>query len=254
VDVRVRGGLPVAGKRLSFPRPGSAEKKALEQDFLTRSAHGHGHGHGHASVAVDRPRPASTGVAALPATGTDKGRGGRPEKPAQTILRSLGPLADRSNITEQQIQILVTLREVLLPGIEVTKHGRTGRPNKRTLFCDSEFTLLYWRAPGEMASPPHGATRRRTFVNTLIGLKSDEDRQILLSDIERVSDDMSTEVMRRSLARNFVAGSENAQVLSILLAEGRSLDLEVPVDHWSTVFHGLQVLVNFYRHILPSVR
>lgn len=97
-------------------------------------------------------------------------------------------------------------------------------------------------------------TTRRQSVLNMWGLKTDEDRQILLRDIERVSDDMSTEVMRRSLAKHFVAGTVNAQVLSILLAEGRSLDLEVPMDHWSVVYHGLQVLVNFYRFILPSLR
>lgn len=46
----------------------------------------------------------------------------------------------------------IALREILLPGIEVTKHGRSGRPNKRILFCDSDFTFLYWRAPGILYS------------------------------------------------------------------------------------------------------
>ena len=137
-------------------------------------------------------------------SGTENTRGtslerGRPEKPAHTVLRSLGPLAIE-NITPQQINILVgmlfhthlhplttrrimyhtlhilscmhvhasnlshnlslhttkttttALREILLPGIEVTKHGRSGRPNKRILFCDSDFTMLYWRAPGSLSS------------------------------------------------------------------------------------------------------
>ena len=128
------------------------------------------------------------------------------------------------------------------------------------LFCDSDFTVLYWRAAGEHAAHPAPlagaaaapARRRTSLMTNLFGVKTDEDRQILLRDIEEVSDDMSTEVMRRSLEKHFVAGSDNAQVLSILLAEGRSLDLEVSMDHWPVVYHGLQVLVNYYRRILPS--
>jgi hypothetical protein len=68
-----------------------------------------------------------------------------------------------------------------------------------------------------------------------------------------VRDDIGTDVMRRSLIKQFVAGSEQTCIISIVLAN-RTLDFEIEENSWRPIFHALQILVNFYRVILPSVR
>ena len=66
-------------------------------------------------------------------------------------------------------------------------------------------------------------------------------------------DDIGTDVMRRSLVKQFVAGSEQTCIISIVLAN-RTLDFEIEEHSWRPIFHALQILVNFYRVILPSVQ
>ena len=72
----------------------------------------------------------------------------RRNRPVATVLRSLGPPA-KENITPQQLTILLRMRELLETGVEVLKHGRGGRPKRSVLFCEPEFTKLYWRRPVE---------------------------------------------------------------------------------------------------------
>jgi hypothetical protein len=72
-------------------------------------------------------------------------------RPASVILRSLG-FAAKGNITPQQLQILLRMRELLRTGVDVLKHGRGGRPKKRVLFCESEFSKLCWRKPCALRS------------------------------------------------------------------------------------------------------
>ena len=67
-------------------------------------------------------------------------------RPASVVLRSLG-FAAKGNITPQQLQILLRMRELLRTGVDVLKHGRGGKPKKRVLFCESEFSKLCWRKP-----------------------------------------------------------------------------------------------------------
>ena len=69
----------------------------------------------------------------------------------------------------------------------------------------------------------------------------------------QVRDDIGTDVMRRSLAKQFVAGSEQTCVISIVLAT-RTLDFEIEEHSWRPIFHALQILVNYYRVIMPSVQ
>ena len=65
-------------------------------------------------------------------------------KPSTVVLRSLGSAA-KENITPQQLNILIRMRELLRSGVEVLKHGRGGRPKRRILYCESDFTKLFWR-------------------------------------------------------------------------------------------------------------
>ena len=67
-------------------------------------------------------------------------------RPSSIVLRSLG-FAAKGNITPQQLQILLRMRELLRTGVDVLKHGRGGKPKKRVLFCESEFSKLCWRKP-----------------------------------------------------------------------------------------------------------
>lgn len=67
-------------------------------------------------------------------------------RPSSIVLRSLG-FAAKGNITPQQLQILLRMRELLRTGVDVLKHGRGGQPKKRVLFCESEFSKLCWRKP-----------------------------------------------------------------------------------------------------------
>lgn len=67
-------------------------------------------------------------------------------RPSSIVLRSLGSAA-KGNITPQQLHILLRMRELLRTGVDVLKHGRGGRPKKRILFCEFEFTKLCWRRP-----------------------------------------------------------------------------------------------------------
>ena len=66
-------------------------------------------------------------------------------------------------------------------------------------------------------------------------------------------DDIGTDVMRRSLAKHFVTGSEQTCVISVVLTK-RTLDFEIEERFWRPIFHALQILVNYYRVILPSMQ
>jgi hypothetical protein len=57
---------------------------------------------------------------------------------------------------------------------------------------------------------------------------------------------MGTDVMRRSLAKHFVAGNSPTSVVSIVLKD-RTLDFEIDERRWGPIYHALQVLVNYYN-------
>ncbi len=42
---------------------------------------------------------------------------------------------------------------LLRSGVEVLKHGRSGKPKFKTLLCDLHMTKLYWRGPGAKPDP-----------------------------------------------------------------------------------------------------
>jgi hypothetical protein len=211
----------------------------------------------------------------------------RKDKPADKklaiVLRSLGPFA-KENITPQQLRILINMKDLLTKGVEVLKHGRGGKPKKRILYCKSDFTSLLWGENIDLKNEnekneneknyekgivksPEKKNNSESFFRQLIGpangpksrlisragtFKTQDDRTILLSEVIEVRDDIGTDVMRRSVAKQFVAGSEQTCVISIILAN-RTLDFEIEEQYWRPIFHALQILVNYYRVILPSV-
>ena len=96
---------------------------------------------------------------------------------------------------------------------------------------------------GATALPlPWGKSRRSSFA-----IKADSDRVLLFRDILEVRDDLGTDVMRRSLAKHFVAGNSPTSVVSIVLSD-RTLDFEIEERRWGPIFHALCVLVHVYNY------
>lgn len=67
-------------------------------------------------------------------------------------LSGLG-IEHRDRFTPQQREILLGMWAVLREGVEVLKHGRTGRPKQRFLYCDEHLTAMFWRASVRTRDP-----------------------------------------------------------------------------------------------------
>lgn len=171
-------------------------------------------------------------------------------------LKSLGPLVN-DLLSLPQRRIILDMWSILRVGIEVMKHGRQGRPKKKVLYCDIAMTKLYWRnkddGPGEEILPvDNKKSRRNSIFNNSKFFTDDSHREILFSQILEVRDDISTDVMRRSLTQQFVVNQLSC-LISIILFD-RSLDFEVDEQKWGPFYHALQVIVNYYQVILPSTQ
>ena len=59
-------------------------------------------------------------------------------------IQSLGA-AGQDLLNNVQQQSIVDMWTILRKGIQVVKHGRSGKPKYRILSCDEAMTLLYWR-------------------------------------------------------------------------------------------------------------
>jgi hypothetical protein len=64
-------------------------------------------------------------------------------------IQQLGSVGEEI-LTGNQKQSIVELCNLLMGGILVLKHGRSGKPNIRTLYCDEAFTTLYWSEVGKI--------------------------------------------------------------------------------------------------------
>ena len=64
-------------------------------------------------------------------------------------IQQLGSVGEEI-LTGNQKQSIVELCNLLTAGILVLKHGRNGKPNIRTLYCDEAFTTLYWSEVGKI--------------------------------------------------------------------------------------------------------
>jgi hypothetical protein len=64
-------------------------------------------------------------------------------------IQQLGPIGAEI-LTGNQKQSIVELCHLLMGGILVLKHGRSGKPNLRTLYCDEGMTSLYWSEVGKV--------------------------------------------------------------------------------------------------------
>ena len=59
--------------------------------------------------------------------------------------------------------------------------------------------------------------------------------------------------MYRSFSKKLLAGDSSTGVISLILKNNKSLDLEVEKAYWGLIFHALKFLVNYYQIILPSL-
>ena len=97
-------------------------------------------------------------------------------------------------LSQPQQLCVVTLWQILRIGILVLKHGRSGRPKNRTLFCDDNLRVLFWRDADNTGSAAAEyqhqdidrtkATRRSSFN---VFSKQDSSREVVLRDVLEVS-------------------------------------------------------------------
>jgi hypothetical protein len=186
------------------------------------------------------------------------------------------------------------------------KHGRSGRPKLRRLFCDESLSTLFWREvetpsrrsiegaagvgaagvgaagvgasssgeeeqgkklkPGENFPPEHEQSaaeeevrgRRRRRSSFLRFHKDDSDRKVSVSDILEVTDDLSAEVIQRSISRQQLYSLGHNQdlatcVISLVLRNrARTYDFEIDEKSWNALFHSFRILVNYYQVDLPA--
>ncbi len=64
-------------------------------------------------------------------------------------IQHLGPIGAEL-LTGNQKQSIVDMCSRLQEGILVLKHGRTGKPKLRALYCDEALSTLYWREVGKI--------------------------------------------------------------------------------------------------------
>lgn len=159
---------------------------------------------------------------------------------------SLGAPA-KISLTLQQHLIVIEMWSLLRKGVTILKHGLSGKPRLRFLYCDSTMSTLYWRehSLGPNPETPVWKNRRSSF------LKDDNDRRLYFKDIIEVRADQSTEVMMRSASKQYTYSNDDTAFISIILAD-RTFDIEVQVDQWDALFHAFQILTNYYRVLLPN--
>ena len=161
-------------------------------------------------------------------------------------ILNLGPPA-RATLTLQQHLIVIEMWTLLRKGVIVLKHGLSGKPRLRYLYCDTPMTTLFWRehSLGPNPETPIWKTRRSSF------LKDDNDRKLNFKDILEVRADNSTNVMMRSVSKDYVNINDDTAFISII-HDDKSFDIEVQVDQWDSLFHAFQILTNYYRVLLPN--
>jgi len=99
------------------------------------------------------------------------------------LQASLGE-AGRTELTNQQRQIVLKMYDMLRAGVEVIKHSKTGNPKLRKLFCDVDMTRLYWREEKGTAADIDRKMKQKR--RTSLFNKNDSERELLFADIKEV--------------------------------------------------------------------
>jgi len=183
--------------------------------------------------------------------------------------------------TVQQVDMLCTMYDLLRAGVEIIKHGKSGDPRERMLYCDPKLSILYWMhrssKEGRMSEQDRVSTEAGMLdrlakdkaqggsASTHTGMfgfkKADTDRMISLREVVDIRDDIETDIMKRSLRKGYVVkavrrgyggggggftSADGSKVVSVL-GVSRSLDVEIASADYSRLFHALQVLINYHR-------
>ena len=220
---------------LSSSKPSGSKSEAVPQFQLDEEGH----------LVVDTTKPFA--VSPQPASSAVIPRDSKPI----AALEKIGSRAAVDKVTSTQKISIVRAYELLVQGVEVVKHGLTGKPRIRYLSCNDDMTQLRWRST--RASSTSGDSAFRVSLGFS---KADREREVDIQKIIDISDDLSTQVMQRSLNKNFVTPKANSRgvfapgFICIILRD-RSFDFDVGEDRWDVIYHALKILVNFYQNILP---
>jgi hypothetical protein len=191
---------------------------------------------------------------------TQQGQGRPPEGKIErssslsssVVIVALGDGA-AEHLTPQQQQAVMKLHDRLCKGVQVRKHGLTGKPRVRYLYCSDDMTRLFWRS--EKVQSNDAVSR----VNLGFAGKQDAARELFMSEMKEVCDDLSTVAMQRSLSKGYVTKKPNVRgvfapgCISIILAN-RTMDFEAEMNDWETLYHAFKILVNLYQNILPNLK
>ncbi len=157
-------------------------------------------------------------------------------------------------ITPQQCRMITDMWKVLRKGVVVMKHSKHGKPHKRYLYCNDALSLLYWRETQEISDIEYTSNDNHKKKAHMISFEKDNtEREVYITNILEVRDDIHTDVMHRSFSKKLLAGDSSTGVISLILKNNKSLDLEVEDAYWGRIYHALKVLVNYYQIILPSL-
>ena len=201
------------------------------------------------------------------------------------VAEALGSVQVKELLTVQQQRSIRTLYDLLRRGVNVMKHGRSGKPKMRRLYCDDSLSTLFWREvdshhggrksiDGGLASSSadddeggthentaaeveqRGTKKRRSSFMRFVN-KDDCDRKISVGDIMEVTDDLSAEVMQRSISRQPYSLGPHQDVATCVISlvlrnRSRTYDFEIDEKSWNVLFHSLRILVNYYQVDAPS--
>merc|ERR1711871_904950 len=174
-----------------------------------------------------------------------------------SFLVNLGPTVNHY-FTSQQLDMLSRTFDLLRGGIEIVKHGRSGTPRERILYCDYKLDYLYWTAPtGELdgrltnterdqmeailkerSTELGGAAMPRERTGFLGFRKTDSDRLLLLREVLDVRDEVETDVMQRSERKGYLLRKsytrntigfvgENGNKIISIIGVSRTFDFEI---------------------------
>jgi hypothetical protein len=82
------------------------------------------------------------------------------------------PFFIEESYSQEDIEDLTALYNVLYSGFEVTKRSTKGQLQKRVLYCDKEMLSLSWKVP-------ENERKRSSTVITMFGSKKSEDERLL---------------------------------------------------------------------------
>lgn len=157
----------------------------------------------------------------------------RPKFGVKQTSQWLNNVDTSSNHNNQQQRAADKLFSMLVNGLEVTKHGRTGKPKKRTILCDTGVTRIYWcktKANGDLDPEESKSIRLEDVYDLRKG--TDNDR----GDSSKIA----TAILRRTCK------PENLPLCISLCTPERTLDIEFKSQlDFNDIFPALVVHIKY---------